>query len=163
MPFVHRSDLKPYQRDDFDETIAFERWAEHIETSEPPRERNMITLKLLTALIAVESSGNDSALGDNGNSHGCLQIGWAVVADVNKARERRGAPAFTFPKDTYDRTKAKAICREYLNIYCTEKRLGREPTQEDAARMWNGGPNGHKKVATEKYWAKVQRELSNLK
>ena len=120
----------------------------------------MITLKLLTALIAVESSGNDFACGDKGKSHGCLQIGKAVVMDVNQRRRGKRLPEFQFPKDCYDREKSKTICREYLAIYCTAKRLGRKPTDEDAARMWNGGPTGHKKTATVKYWVKVRRELA---
>ena len=43
---------------------------------------------------------------------------------------------------------------EWLKIYATERRLG-VVTLEKMARMHNGGPNGHKKEATEKYWAKV--------
>jgi hypothetical protein len=30
---------------------------------------------------------------------------------------------------------------------------------EDAARNWNGGPNGYRKSATEKYWHKVAAVL----
>jgi hypothetical protein len=30
---------------------------------------------------------------------------------------------------------------------------------EDAARIWNGGPNGWKKKATDSYWQKVARAL----
>jgi len=121
----------------------------------------MITLKLLTALIAVESSGNDRAIGDNGKSHGCLQIGKAVVMDVNQRRRGKRLPEYKWPSDCYDREKSKTICREYLAIYCTPKRLGHKPTLEDAARMWNGGPNGHKKTATLKYWTKVKTHLED--
>ncbi len=62
--------------------------------------------------------------------------------------------------DAFDLEHAVAICRKYLAIYCTERRLGREPTMQDAARMWNGGPNGHKKSVTLPYWEKVARRLS---
>ncbi len=120
----------------------------------------MLTVKMLTALIAVESSGNDRAIGDGGRSHGCLQIGKAVVEDVNRFRAKYRLSPFTFPDDCYDREKAKTICRDYMKIYCTPKRLGRQPTFEDVARMWNGGPTGHRKKATEKYWAKVKREMA---
>ena len=61
--------------------------------------------------------------------------------------------------DALDPEKARAICRAYLSIYCTERRLGRKPTMEDAARIWNGGPNGYKKASTEKYWQKVAANL----
>ena len=39
------------------------------------------------------------------------------------------------------------------------RRLGHEPTQENLARMHNGGPNGHKKSTTLKYWNKVKENL----
>ena len=32
-------------------------------------------------------------------------------------------------------------------------------TDEDRARIWNGGPNGYKKQATVKYWKKVKEHL----
>ena len=119
----------------------------------------MITAQLLAALIAVESNGDNRAVGDNGRSHGCLQIGKAVVIDVNRVRRAKKLSLYTWPNDCYDRVKSKAICKQYLSIYCTSKRLGRKPTQQDAARMWNGGPTGHKKQATVKYWNKVRRNL----
>ena len=62
-------------------------------------------------------------------------------------------------RDAFDPAKARDICRRYLAIYCTPKRLGRQPTMEDAARIWNGGPNGHRKSQTEKYWQKVAEAL----
>ena len=163
MPFTHRSDLKPYQRDDFEETIVFERWAEQMETSQPPKERNMITLKLLTALIAVESSGNDKAIGDKGKSHGCLQISEKAMIDINQERRKKGLSEFKFPDDCYDREKSKIMFHTYMDRYWTEKRLqnleGRGRTLEDAARIWNGGPYGFRMKATEAYWAKVKTEL----
>ena len=48
-----------------------------------------------------------------------------------------------------------------MDRYGTESRLGHSPTDEDMARMHNGGPNGHKNKATEKYWDKVKKEMGN--
>lgn len=48
-----------------------------------------------------------------------------------------------------------------MNKYATEKRLGRQPTNEDLARMHNGGLNGYKNPNTVKYWDKVQKKLGN--
>ena len=48
-----------------------------------------------------------------------------------------------------------------MKRYATEKRLGRPVTQEDIARIHNGGPNGYKKKSTEKYWQKVKKVLSD--
>ena len=110
--------------------------------------------RLLPALERVESSGNPTAIGDGGKALGILQIWDVVIIDVNRAKGTSYVHA-----DAFDPAKARAICRAYLSIYCTERRLGRKPTMEDAARIWNGGPNGHKKAATKKYWHKVAAAL----
>lgn len=110
--------------------------------------------RLIPALIAVESNGRDRAIGDNGRAKGALQIWQVVVTDVNRAYGTR----YTHD-DAFVRARAIEICKMYLGIYCTQKRLGRTPTLEDAARIWNGGPNGYKKTATLAYWKKVSRFL----
>ena len=110
--------------------------------------------RLIPALEQVESKGDPKAVGDKGKAFGILQIWEVVIIDVNRAK----GTSYTH-EDAFDPEKARAICRAYLSIYCTERRLGRKPTMEDAARIWNGGPNGFKKAATIGYWAKVQREL----
>ena len=110
--------------------------------------------RLLPALERVESSGNPTAIGDGGKALGILQIWDVVIADVNRAK----GTSYTH-RDAFDPAKARAICRAYLSIYCTPRRLGRQPTMEDAARIWNGGPNGFKKAATKKYWQKVKAAM----
>jgi hypothetical protein len=55
--------------------------------------------------------------------------------------------------------KSERMCKEYLTHYGTEKRLGRKPTAEDLARIWNKGPNGYKKDSAKKYWVKVEKIL----
>lgn len=112
--------------------------------------------KLIPALIQVESGGDDKAIGDNGRAYGCLQIWDVVVKDVNRVYGTRYTHA-----DAFVREHAINICKKYLSIYCTPQRLGRTPTLADAARMWNGGPTGHKKTATLNYWKKVQKHLSS--
>ena len=49
--------------------------------------------------------------------------------------------------------------RRYMRRYATPARLGRPVTQEDVARIHNGGPNGYKNPATKQYWEKVKRYL----
>ena len=113
---------------------------------------------LLRALIAVESRGNDSAIGDIGLRHkayGCLQIRQPCVDDVN-----------TFCGTSYraedtlgNRALSIWIFKKYTERYTTSARLEHGPTAEDIARIWNGGPNGWKKASTLPYWAKVQKAL----
>jgi hypothetical protein len=116
---------------------------------------------LLAALMAVESGGNPFAVGDGGKAVGCLQIHAAVVADVNRIAGRQTAP-YTLA-DRLEVEKSKQMCVIYLAYYATEQRIGRPVTDEDRARIWNGGPSGWKKPATEAYWAKVKRALAAQK
>ena len=58
-----------------------------------------------------------------------------------------------------DKEYAEKVILAYWDRYATIKRLGRVPTDEDRARIHNGGPNGYKKEATIAYWSKVRKEL----
>jgi hypothetical protein len=110
---------------------------------------------LLNALIQVESSGNDKAIGDNGNAIGCLQI-WKVY--WIDATERSGIGGSY--KDCFNRDYAKRIVDAYMKRYARE--AWTNPAKFDAekcARIHNGGPRGHTKKATDKYWNKVRRLL----
>lgn len=111
----------------------------------------------LLALMIVESGGNPEAVGKAGEV-GILQIRPVVVDDCNRIF---GVERWYLP-DRYSIDKSCAMCRHYLEHYATEKRLGRPVTWEDRARIWNGGPNGHKKKSTEVYWAKVNKVLQAL-
>ena len=52
-----------------------------------------------------------------------------------------------------NRAQARAVCEAYLRHY------GRGKTTEQQARIWNGGPTGDRKTATEAYWRKVQEAI----
>jgi hypothetical protein len=103
---------------------------------------------LISALIIVESSGNDLAIGDNGRALGPLQIHRGVVQDVNRITGSN----YRWQSMT-NRAQARAVCEAYLKHY------GRGATTEQLARRWNGGPTGDRKSATEAYWAKVKKQL----
>jgi hypothetical protein len=104
---------------------------------------------LISALIMVESSNNDLAIGDQGRAIGCLQIHKAVVLDVNRI-----TGSHYRHQDMTNRVQARAVCEAYLTHY------GKGKTTEEQARIWNGGPQGHhKKQATEAYWNKVRKHL----
>jgi hypothetical protein len=104
---------------------------------------------LISALIIVESSGNDLAIGDNGRAIGPLQIHRGVVQDVNRITGSHYRHS-----EMTNRVAARAVCEAYL------KHWGKGKTTEEQARIWNGGPQGHnRKKATEAYWAKVKKQL----
>ena len=103
---------------------------------------------LISALIIVESSGNDMAIGDGGRALGPLQIHRGVVLDVNRITGSHYKHS-----EMTNRVAARAVCEAYLRHY------GKGATTEQLARRWNGGPRGDTKSATEAYWAKVKKHL----
>ena len=58
-----------------------------------------------------------------------------------------------------DRALSEETMRRYMARYATPARLGRSVTQEDVARIFNGGPNGYKDSYTKRYWEMVKRYL----
>ena len=103
---------------------------------------------LISALIIVESSGNDLAVGDGGKAIGPLQIHKAVVLDVNRITGSHYRHS-----EMTNRAQARAVCEAYLKAY------GKGATTEQLARRWNGGPRGDTRPSTEAYWAKVKKHL----
>src|SRR4051812_37807193 len=110
---------------------------------------------LVAAVMHVESAGaRDLNTPGLRGEIGCLQIRPCVVTDLNRVA---GRERFT---DADRRTRAGSveIFYAYLHHYATAERIGREPTLEDMARIWNGGPNGYKRAATNDYWRKVRAQ-----
>jgi hypothetical protein len=110
----------------------------------------MISAILIAALIQVESGGNDLALSKRGEM-GCLQITQAMVRDVNRIQ---GHLSFS-DADCFDRSRSIAMFRIYIGHYCRSN-----ASAETIARCWNGGPEWQKKPGTDRYWAKVEKELA---
>lgn len=114
--------------------------------------------KLIAALIAVESGGDDNARGDlhlRQKAYGCLQIRQPVCDDIN----RRYGTRLRAEQMLGNRELSISVCKKYIAMYATEKNLGRRPELEDMARIWNGGPCGFKKKSTLAYREKVRKYL----
>ncbi len=111
---------------------------------------------LLDAIKQVESNGNSEAVGDDGKSIGAYQIQKPYFKDALEYDS-------TLAKYKYEDVKkdkvARLIIKAYWKRYATKRRLGHEPTDEDRARIHNGGLNGYKKKSTIKYWEKIKKEL----
>ena len=113
--------------------------------------------ELVDAIIMVESSGRDDAVGDKGNAIGCLQI-WKVYWIDATERSNIGGSY----RDCFKRDYAIQVFDAYMKRYAKE--AWTDPEKFDAekvARIHNGGPRGHKKAATKKYWKKVQKQLDS--
>ena len=104
--------------------------------------------------MAIESNGNAKAIGDRGAAIGSLQIRREVVRDVNKHFGTRYAHS-----QMTNKTVAIFVFNAYLWIYATPSKLGREVTDGDRARIWNGGPQGWRRRATLGYWNKVRKVM----
>lgn len=104
----------------------------------------------LARLAAVESGGNDAAVNAREDAHGRYQIRAQYLADANEAL----GTSYTLA-DCHDPAIAAAVVRAYLMRYGTafERRTGRRATDEDLARIHNGGPRGAEKESTEGYAA----------
>ena len=113
-------------------------------------------VKLLAAMCEVESNGDCSKVGLVGEL-GCYQIRECFWIDALEHAPDIGGEY----EDVIDREYAEKVIYAFWDRYATEERLGRPVTDEDRARMHNGGPNGYKKTKTIKYWDKVQNELRN--
>ena len=112
---------------------------------------------LLEAIRIVESNNNPNAVGDSGNAIGIYQIWEDYHTDACMAGNISGEYL-----DCYDPVYAENVVVEYMKRYATERRLGKV-TPEKIARMHNGGPNGWKIGATEKYWDKVMPIFERLR
>ena len=109
---------------------------------------------LLSAIIFVESSGNDSAYCEHEDAVGCLQIRQTMVNDVNRILKRQKSTLrFTY-NDRWSRDKSTQM----FEIYCKYYGL---ITTEEIARCWNGGPRGINNPSTVGYWEKVKDKINS--
>lgn len=102
---------------------------------------------LLSALIQIESGGNDHARGRHGEL-GALQIKSILVRDVNRIMGTSYAH-----QQVTNRATAIFIANAYLSHY------GRNLSDKSLARLWQGGPKALKKSSTRAYARRVMREL----
>jgi len=109
---------------------------------------------LLSAIIDVESSNNDSAYNSREDAVGCLQIRKCMVDDVNRILRRQNSQL----RFTYDDRWLRSKSTQMFGIYCRHYGLN---TAEEIARCWNGGPRGMNKPLTTTYWRKVQENLAS--
>lgn len=119
-----------------------------------------MSTSLIDALIKHESDGDDNAVGDRGlanEAYGCLQIRQPVCDDVNRTFGMTLRAAHMLGQ----RHLSIVVFGLYMHIWATESRLGHPPSDEDRARIWNGGPNGWRAVRTLDYWAAVKAIMAS--
>jgi hypothetical protein len=112
------------------------------------------TTHLLSAIMFVESSYNDSAYHKGEDAVGCLQIRKCMVNDVNRILRRQKSDLRFSYDDRWLRNKSIKM----FDIYCKHYGL---TTAEQIARCWNGGPRGMQNEMTAGYWKKVKNQLDS--
>tara|TARA_R110002051_G_scaffold60644_2_gene111269 strand:- start:14021 stop:14563 length:543 start_codon:yes stop_codon:yes gene_type:complete len=110
------------------------------------------TTHLLSAIMHVESSNNDSAYHRGEDAVGCLQIRKCMVKDVNRILRRQKSDI----RFTYDDRWLRIKSIKMFDIYCKHYGL---ITAEEIARCWNGGPRGMQNEVTAGYWKKVEKQI----
>ncbi len=121
----------------------------------------------LDAIRQVETGGcaneGRGAKGDNGNALGPYQI-WRIYHTDAAERDK----ALTdYKRCLNDKAYSERVVRAYMLRYCREqmRRLDAGTATladvERVARVHNGGPRGHTKKATVRYWNKVKKELND--
>ena len=131
--------------------------------------QNVPSDRLWNAIQKVETGGEydpEIAIGDNGLSIGPLQIQKAYYNDAvqfDPSLQSGQYSGYTYKNcmgpGSFE--YSKKVGNAYMARYATTKRLGHTPTDEDFARIHNGGPSGWKNSATLGYWHKVQAILNS--
>ena len=111
-------------------------------------EEPIIEDKLIAAIIQVESGGDTLAYNSKEDAVGCLQIRPIMVREVNRLL---GKDSFTL-SDRW--SKVKSI--QMFNILRSHLKGA---SDEQIARVWNGGYNGKNNPKTLGYWKKVRKQF----
>ena len=124
----------------------------YIHIKSPPRVLHQKPpMKLVDALIMVESSGNPTAHNKKERACGCLQIRPIMLREVNRILRKQNLNRRFLPEDRWDCGLSKEMFYIWRNYY------HKDSSNERIARCWNGGPRGFKKKQTQHYWVKVKK------
>ena len=123
-----------------------------------------ISDELFNAIRQVETGGERDpryAVGDGGTSFGPYQIRRNYYFDAvqHNPHLQDGGKRFQSVMGAGSYAYSERVIQAYMDRYATERRLGHPATDEDIARIHNGGPNGYRRHSTLKYWRKVEAHL----
>ena len=116
---------------------------------------------LYSSIVWVESKGNANAKSRDG-SVGVIQIKPVMVNEINRICKIQGLDKKFTLADRRNPRKSAEMFWIYQEFYNPDINLDSLSTEDMAvlARKWNGGPNGHLKKATRRYWKKVSKRLN---
>ena len=115
---------------------------------------NADDVQLLDAIMKVESKGDINCKdGDNGKAIGPYQIWKSYWEDAIEYDHSIGGTYQDCRKKDYSEKIIRSYWKRYAPINATDEQL---------ARIHNGGPKGYKKKCTIKYWKKVEKCLGRI-
>jgi hypothetical protein len=126
-----------------------------------PVSQGMVARSALYSSIAwVESKGNPNAKSKDG-AVGIIQIKPVMVTEVNRICNIIGNKKHFTMLDRKNTKKSAEMFWIYQEFYHPDimKDSISVKQVEMLARTWNGGPGGHRKTATKKYWHKVNNRF----
>ena len=101
--------------------------------------------RLLAAIREVESNSHDLAVNSKEQAYGAYQCRRGAWLDG-------GGMPIDWPQGAFVRRRVEIVMTIYWRRYGAV-------TDEQKARIWNGGPRGMHKKATLAYWRKVQEVM----
>ena len=131
-------------------------------TATAPLKKDMKVKDVIFSSIAwIESTHNPKAVSRDG-SVGIVQIKSVMVKEVNRICQMKGIEKRFTLADRKNRKKSEEMFWIYQKFYNPNINFNdiSEKEMELIARKWNGGPQGHKKKATKKYWNKVNKRIN---
>ena len=116
---------------------------------------------IFSSIAWIESTHNPKAVSRDG-SVGIVQIKSVMVKEVNRICQMKGIEKRFTLADRKNKKKSEEMFWIYQKFYNPNINLNdiSEKEMELIARKWNGGPQGHKKKATKKYWNKVNKRIN---
>ena len=120
--------------------------------------------QLLEAIRQVESRGGRDTRGDGGRSLGSYHISRAYWADGCRQLKREGVGNVPWDYDrwVHNDAQARRVIRGYWRRYAAPRYAPDSMADcEVLARVHNGGPTGHRKSSTAKYWRRVRRAMND--
>ena len=131
-------------------------------TATAPLKKAMKVKDVIFSSIAwIESTHNPKAVSRDG-SVGIVQTKSVMVKEGNRICQMKGIEKRFTLADRKNRKKSEEMFWIYQKFYNPNINFNdiSEKEMELIARKWNGGPQGHKKKATKKYWNKVNKRIN---
>jgi hypothetical protein len=116
----------------------------------------ILFFQLLAALESGGESDPDAAIGDGGLAHGRYQIRQEFINECNRII---GEDRYVLA-DAHDEVRSNAMLVCWHSYWSRAK--GTRGDLVAMARQHNGGPNGHRKLTTQKYGRRAVRLLRTI-